>query len=178
MSDSDEAQNTHWTFFNTVTFFNIDSETLGILRAPSSGEPGGPYVILCTERPSPECTSDKIWIINYNELDGTFRFESGSGRFLYHNVYGNVTHSLASETDSRSKWEAILKSESLSISNIKNQSASIKIYTNPAEDEFTITFNNIYNIDRVEIYNILGRPVYQKAPKSSVLLVENTGFKT
>lgn len=60
MSDSDETQNTHWTFVNSGIFFNIDSETLGILRAPGSGGPGGPYVVLSTARPSPESTSDKL----------------------------------------------------------------------------------------------------------------------
>ncbi|GGD04090.1 T9SS type A sorting domain-containing protein [Hyunsoonleella pacifica] len=178
MSNSDEAQNTHWTFVNSGAFFNIDSETLGILRAPGSGGPGGPYVILSTERPSPESTSDKIWIIHYNDSDDTFRFESGSGRFLYHDTIGYVTHSFASETDSRSKWKANLKNESLSVSNQERQFASIKIYPNPAQDRFTIISKNINIMKRVDIYNILGKRVYQNLPNSNVLEVENSRFET
>jgi hypothetical protein len=178
MSDSDDLENTHWSFVNTGPFFNIDSETLGILRAPGSGGPGGPYVVLSTERPSPESTSDKIWIIHYSEIDDTYRFESGSGRFMYHDTNGNVTHFFASETDDRSKWEAILKSESLSVSDSELRSSSIKIYPNPAKDKFTITLKNVNNIKHVEIYNILGKRVYQNSRLNSALVVENTEFKT
>ncbi|MFD2727621.1 T9SS type A sorting domain-containing protein [Hyunsoonleella rubra] len=177
MSDTDEAQSAHWTFVNTGPFFNIDSEILGILRAPGSGGPGGPYVILSTEWPSPDSTSDKIWIIHYNNSDDTFRFESGSGRFLYHDTNGNVIHSFASESDSRSKWKANLKSESLSISNQKNQHASIKIYPNPVQDKFTINFQNI-NVTKVTIYNILGKVVYEKLTNSYGKLEVKENFES
>lgn len=178
MTDSDEAQNTHWTFVSTGPFFNINSETLGILRAPGSGGPGGPFVVVSTERPAPESTSDKIWIINYNESDNTFRFESGSGRFLYHGFSEDVTHINVPEDDARSKWEAILKSDILSVPDQELSAASIKIYPNPAKDEFTVSFRNIANIKQIEIYNILGKRIYQISPKNNVIEIDSAKFET
>ncbi|WP_282135197.1 T9SS type A sorting domain-containing protein [Seonamhaeicola maritimus] len=178
MSDSDEAQNTHWTFVNSGAFFNIDSETFGILRAPGSGGPGGPYVILSTERPSPESTSDKLWSIIYNESDETFRFESSSGRYLYHEANGSVTHNLASETDNRSKWEAIPTSESLSIDKNEVLSSAIRVFPNPANDNFTIALKNLGNV-KVKIIDVLGKTIYESQSSGKNLQINNDGrFKS
>ncbi|WP_136480754.1 T9SS type A sorting domain-containing protein [Cognatitamlana onchidii] len=178
MSESDEAQSTHWTFVKTGPFFNIDSEVLGILRAPGSGGPKGAYVILSTEWPSPDSTHDKIWIIHYNDSDDTFRFESGSGRFLYHDPDGSVTHSLASETDSRSKWRARSVNEPLSINKHQVAMPSTKVYPNPAVDSFTISFQNITGVKAISIYNILGKQVYQTSTINNVLEISHASFKT
>jgi hypothetical protein len=180
MSDSDEAQNTHWTFVNSGAFFNIDSEVseMGILRAPGSGGPGGPYVVLSTARPSPESTSDKLWIIHYNKSDDTFRFESGSGRFLYHDTDGNVTHAFASETDNRSKWEAILVSEPLSLDKNELLSSAISIFPNPANDNFTIALKNLDQVE-VKIFDILGKTVFESQYTDKNLKINNDGrFKS
>jgi len=40
MLDSGEAPNTHFRFVQSGSFYNIDSETLGILRAPGASGPG------------------------------------------------------------------------------------------------------------------------------------------
>ncbi|WP_369385208.1 T9SS type A sorting domain-containing protein [Jejuia pallidilutea] len=52
------------------------------------------------------------------------------------------------------------------------------MYPNPTANKFTIAFDDIFNIERIEIYNILGKRVYQKTLKSSILEVENTGLIT
>ncbi|WP_298551416.1 T9SS type A sorting domain-containing protein [uncultured Algibacter sp.] len=174
MSDSDEAQNTHWTFVNSGAFFNIDSETFGILRAPGSGGPGGPYVVLSTERDSPESTSDKIWTIHYNESNDTFRFESSSARYLYHEVNGNVTHIWASETDNRSVWEVILKRAlSVSVEELKN--SALKVYSNPTNGDFTLAFKNLDAVN-VKIYSILGELVYENKTNNQKLEINNKAF--
>ena len=178
MSDSDEAQNTHWTFVNTGPFFNIDSEILGILRAPGSGGPGGPYAILSTEWPSPDSTSDKIWIMHYNDSDNTFRFESGSGRFLYHNMDGSVTHALASESDNRSKWKATLKSGTLSVSEKGLVDSSIKIYPNPTDNRFTLKLEGS-NEAKVRMSDMLGKVIYTTSTKGeSIELSKTDGFSS
>ncbi len=172
MSDSDGGQNTHWTFVESGAFFNIDSETYGILRAPGSSGPGGAYVVVSTASTSPSVDSDKVWTIYYNESDDTYRYESGnSGRFLYHEANGNVTHIVATNTDDRSKWQAISKS-ALSVSDAAFRSPSIKIYPNPAEDDFTIKFENIVEAD-VKIYNMLGKLVFEGSTTKGSIQIRN-----
>ncbi|WP_396600619.1 BNR-4 repeat-containing protein [Algibacter sp. R77976] len=185
MSDSGDAQNTHWTFVESGAYFNIDSETFGILRAPGSGFDNGnkPYFVVSTGKASPADDTDKVWTIHYNELDDTFRFESkDNDRYLYHGADGNVTNitidAMNAEELNRTKWEAISTSEALSVSNSELQSSSIIIFPNPAEDKFTISFKNISNVKTIEIYNILGKLVYQKAPKDNIIEVKNSGFKS
>ena len=178
MSDLDDAPNTHWRFVRTGAFFNIDSETLGILRAPGSGGPGGPFVVVSTERPAPESTSDKIWIINYNASNNTFRFESASGRYLYQRFDGDVTHTIASETDARSIWEAIPISEALSSADVAIREAKLKIYPNPTEGGFTIALPNVSGVKNVEIYSILGKRVYQNTLSGQSLEVKHADLKT
>lgn len=170
MTDSGEALNTHWTFVESGDgYFNIDNEADGIniLRAPGSGGPGGPYVILSTATASPSTASDKTWTIHHNETDDTYRFESRSSRFLYHEADGSVTHASVLETDDRSVWEAIPTSQSLSISDANLRAPSIKVYPNPAVDKFTIAFKNITGAKNIEVYNVVGKVVYKNSTNSS-----------
>ena len=178
MTDSGEPENTHWTFVESGSFYNIDSETLGILRAPGSGGPGGAYVVVSTTKAAPASDNDKVWTIHYNETDETYRFESGtSGRFMYHEVSGLVTHIPIADTDMRSVWEAIPTSQSLSIENNELRTTSIKVYPNPASNEFTISLNNSINAD-VKIYNMLGKVVYKGATTNGKIEIKNNEHLT
>ena len=180
MTDSGEAQNTHWTLVQSGAYFNIDSETVGILRAPGANFSGGAYRVVSTGVASPSNDADKTWTIEYNDTDDTYRFESRTaGRYLYHNADGTVTHSTAPESDTRSVWVAIPTSQTLSINDKELRISSMKIYPNPAEERFTISFENLTNVKGVEIYSIIGKRVYQNALNgNSYLEVESTNFKT
>ena len=179
MTDSGEPQNTHWTFVESGAYFNIDSETYGILRAPGASGPGGAYVVVSTTKASPAADTDKTWTIHYNEIEDTYRFESRTaGRYMYHNEDGTVTHSIAPDTDNRSVWEAIPTSESLSVTDEQLNSSSIKIYPNTARVKFSIAFKNIAGVKHVEIYDILGKRVYQSKLTTNVLEVENINLRT
>lgn len=172
MTDSGEPLNTHWTFVQQGALVNIDSEVNGILRAPGSGGPGGPYVVLSTGTNT--SSSDKVWTIRYSDVDDTYRFESGtSGRFMYHEVDGTVTHIPVPESDMRSVWEAIPTSQSLSVEETALDTASLKVYPNPAIDGFTIALNNLNTVN-IKIYNILGRLVYQTETNESSIQINNT----
>ncbi|MDC1364815.1 T9SS type A sorting domain-containing protein [Algibacter sp.] len=171
MTDSGEPLNTHWTFVQQGAFVNIDSEVNGILRAPGSGGPGGPYVVLSTGTTT--SSGDKVWTIHYNDVDDTYRFESGaSGRYMYHELDGTVTHIPVNESDTRSVWEAIPTSESLGIEDNELSATSIKVYPNPANTNFTIALNNNVNAE-VKIYNLLGKVVYQGITNNGKIEVRN-----
>lgn len=175
MSDSGEAQNTHWTFVDSGIYYNIKNQTYGILRAPGSGGPGGPYVVLSTSFQS-SSDSDKVWTIHFDETNETYRFESGSsGRFMYHEANGSVTHISVPETDDRSKWEAIIVSGSLSTSKNEINTSFIKVYPNPATDKFVLNFRGLGKAS-VSIYDILGKPVYTTTTTSDKIEIE-TGSK-
>ena len=178
MSDSGETQNTHWTFVESGSFFNIDSETNGILRAPGSGGPGGPYVVLSTGVEGPDGASDKIWAIHYDELSDTYRFESNLGRYLYHEADGSVTHASVPETDNRSVWQAIPTSESLSLDENQFLSSAVKVFPNPANDNFTIALKNIDNV-KVKIFDVLGKTIFESQSTGKNLQINNDGrFKS
>ena len=182
MHDSGEEQDKHWEFVNVTgtNFFNIDNMQSGIIRATGGSFSAGAYLVVSTTKSAPAADGDKVWTVHYNESDGTFRFEAGTGgRFLYYNADGNVYTSTVPDTDARSKWQAIATSQALGVSDEDINLSSIKIYPNPAEDKFTIAFQNINNIERIEIYNILGNRVFQITRKSNNdLEIENIGFKT
>ena len=109
MSGSGDQPNTHFRFVQSGSFYNIDSEISGILRAPGNSGPGGPFVVVSTLKPSPAADTDKTWTIRYNQTTDTYRFESRtSGRFMYLEVNGTVTHIPATATDDRSNWRLIL----------------------------------------------------------------------
>jgi hypothetical protein len=182
MSDSGEETDKHWTFVKSGAFYNIDSKTYGVLRATGSGFSPGAYLVVSTGKSAPvsvDTDSDKVWTIHYNQTNDTFRFEGGNGeRFLYHDLDGNVYTNSVLDTDDRSNWQAISTSESLSVSDKEFRSASMKIFPNPAEDKFAIVFQNSAHIKTIEIYNILGKRVYQNTLNSNVLEIENIGIKT
>ena len=176
MTDSGEPQNTHWTFVQQGALVNIDSETNGILRAPGAGGPGGPYVVLSTGTTT--SSGDKVWTLHYSDTEDTYRFESGtSGRFMYHEVDGTVTHIPVAESDMRSVWEAIPTSESLSIEDNELTVASIKIYPNPANDAFTIALNNLASAD-VKIYDMFGKVVYEDSAANGKIEIRNNQHLT
>ncbi len=173
MTDSGEPQNTHWTFVESGAYYNIDSETYGILRAPGSGGPGGAYVVVSTTKASPATDTDKTWTIHYNATDDTYRFESRTaGRYLYHEANGDVTHNLAQEDDERSIWEAIPTSVPLSVSDNDLKSSKISVYPNPSVGEFTLDFKNLSNV-RIAIYDIFGKLVYTNTTNASSISIQN-----
>lgn len=158
-------------------FVNIDNMQSGILRATGSSFTEGAFLVVSTTKVSPDADADKVWLSHYNEDDNTYRFEAGtSDRFLYYNEEGTVVTSSVPETDERSKWELLPTSKPLSISNEKLIEASIKIFPNPTENEFTIQFQNIDNVKNLEIYNVLGKLVYQNSSINSVLKIDSARF--
>ena len=178
MTDTGEVQNTHWTFEESGSFVNIDSESYGVLRGTGSNFENGAYKVVSTAKAAPTSDSDKIWKINYNDSDNTYRLESNSGRFLYHEANGDVTHSNVDETDNRSKWQVILTSQSLSIDGIKIAVSSIKIYPNPANNNFTIAIKGL-NKAHVKIYNLLGKLIYETSIEKQITRIDNFGsFKS
>ncbi len=179
MSDSGNGDDKNWTFVESGNFINIDSKTFGILRGPGANFAGGAYAVVSTGKAAPATDSDKVWTSHYNKTEDIYRFESGdSDRFLYHEESGGVTHIPAPDTDDRSKWQAIPESQVLSVSEIKLNPSAMTIYPNPAKNRFTMNFKGIHNVERVEIYNILGQNVFQAAPKRSVLEIESSDFET
>ncbi|WP_298878605.1 RICIN domain-containing protein [uncultured Polaribacter sp.] len=108
MSDSGDSPNTHFRFVQSGSYYNIDSETFGILRAPGAGGPGGAYVIVSTTKAAPASDTDKTWTIYHNDTNDTYRFGSRTtGRFMYHEENGTVTHSVIADSDDRSNWKLI-----------------------------------------------------------------------
>jgi hypothetical protein len=165
MTDLGEPQNTHWTFVKSGDYFNIDSQTFGIIRAKGTGE------VVSTNKGAPASDTDKVWTIHETGTENVFRIEArNNGKFLYHEEDGTVTNIIADETDQRSIWEAIPTSQTLSV---KDQFAlsSVKVYPNPAKDAFKIQFQNISNA-RIQIYNTLGKVAYQNSTKIGVIEVK------
>ena len=178
-SDSGVGEDKEWRFVEvdteeSSTYYNIDSKVRGIIRF--KGGFAAPELISTNFSP-PRADSDKMWRV-YHNGDGSYSFETlDRGSFLYHLVDENndiITHIPYREAGS--KW--VFERTTLSIDDKGLKTTSIKIYPNPTDDKFTIAFQNIDNIGRVEIYDILGKPVYQKVPKSSALVVDSTGFRT
>ena len=173
MTDSGEPQNTHWTFVQSGDYYNIDSETLGILRALGTG------AVYSTTKSAPATDTDKTWTIHETGTENVFRIEArNNGKFLYHEENGTVTNIVASETDQRSIWEAIPTSQSLSVDDNKLVLSSVITYPNPASSSFKIQLNNIENAS-ITIYNVLGQSVYQKSNvKESIQIMNNNRFET
>lgn len=177
MNDKGEEPNTHWRFVKTTVsgreYYNIDSETNGILRATGSGFAAGANLVVSTGKGSPAKDSDKIWTIHYNEVDDTFRFESkDNDRYLYHDVDGNIYNLQSDESDQRSVWKAIYVGKVLSISNALVSNSSIQVYPNPAKNNFTISLENIETA-KVAIYTILGKLVYKKSITKGVIHIND-----
>ncbi|WPR70115.1 BNR-4 repeat-containing protein [Flavobacterium sp. NG2] len=180
MNNASTGQDKEWAFVkttvNNATFYNIDSEVTGILRATGSGFTPA-YAVVNTTKASPATDSDKIWTVHYIEADNTYRFEAGTGgRFLYHDVNGTVNNSLVPDTDARSKWQVI--STTLGVEDFAKSNSVIKLYPNPSKNEFTLEFKEIGKVT-VNIYDVLGRVVYSKITNDNNLVVPNNGvFKS
>ncbi len=176
MNDSGEGEDKNWTFVKSEEYYNIKSETFGILRAPGSGFDGGnkPYFVVSTGKAAPATDTDKVWTVHYIESDDTYRFESkDNDRFLYYDEDGNVTNIKVPENDDRSKWQVISKDVSLSIQNNKLLS-SVKIYPNPANNNFKLVFNNLNQVN-VKMYNLFGKLVYQTSTTKKSVEIDNNG---
>ncbi len=173
MSASGEADSKYWSFVESGSFFNIDSKAFGVLRGPGANFSGGAYAVVSTSKAAPSADGDKVWTIYPTGSHTVFRFASGtSDRFLYQETDGSVTHIPALETDDRSKWQvvALNSNQTLNISNETLGSSSIDIYPNPASANFTITLGTLKDVT-VEIYNVLGKKVYEKQTDQSTLNV-------
>ena len=156
-----------------TNFINIDNMKSGIIRATGAGFAAGAFLVVSTTKAPPATDGDKIWISHYNENDKTYRFEAGtSGRFLYYNESGNVITTAVDDTDARSKWQVLPTSQPLSVSNEELLKTSIRVYPNPAKDNFTLKFQNINNA-KLEIYNMLGKVVYQNATNNGIIEVKS-----
>ncbi|MFK7937089.1 MAG: hypothetical protein AB8G22_26480, partial [Saprospiraceae bacterium] len=108
MSNTGDNPNTHFKLVESGAYYNIDSEILGILRAPGAGGPAGPYVVVSTTKAAPATDTDKTWTISYDATTDTYRFGSRTtGRFMYQEVDGTVTHAEAPDTDDRSNWKLV-----------------------------------------------------------------------
>ena len=178
VSDTDDMQNTHWTFVESGSLFNIDSESFGIIRATGSSFSGGANAVVSTTKAAPASDGDKVWTLHYNDSDETYRFEAGtSGRYLYHDASGNVTNISTGENDDRSKWKAILK-ESLDLDKNEVLSSKVSIYPNPTNSNFIIDFNSVKNAE-VKVMNMLGKTIYKsKTSKGSIKLSREDGFSS
>ena len=176
-------QSLNWGFvettYNGKDYYNIDSEISGILRA-SGASNSIPHAIISTGRNPPNSDVDKVWAIHYNVVEKTYRFEVRDQKRYLYNQDDSLFYNLpAQDTDTRSVWQLELAgSNPLSVSNDVLNSSSIKIYPNPAKDTFTISFKDISNIKNVEIYNTLGKLIYQNKQINDVLEFKNTSLKT
>lgn len=156
--------------------YNIDNMQSGIIRATGAGFATGPYLVVSTTKDSPAADSDKVWTIHYNEANDTFRFEAAtSGRFLYHNENGNVYSSESEVTDQRSVWKAVLASQVLSTDQVNITPLSIKVYPNPAKDQFTITLPNQGEPKTISIYNTIGALIYHEKTNNGELTIQREG---
>ncbi|WP_397445739.1 BNR-4 repeat-containing protein [Polaribacter sp. R77954] len=176
-TNGDNARRWEITDVPNTNFVNIDNMNSGILRATGANFAAGAYAVVSTTKPSPATDSDKVWTSHFNETNNTYRFEAGtSGRFLYHNEDGTVITTAVEDTDERSIWEVLPTSQPLSVKDEKLLESSMRIYPNPSEGEFTIRFQNVDTIKNLEIYNVLGKRVYQNASINSVLKIANARF--
>ena len=184
ISDDSSKSNTSWTFVTTEGFSNIDSKDSGILRATGSNFTGGAFKVVGTAKAAPSSDSDKIWKIHYNNVNDTYRIESGnksSGRYLYQEEDGNITHISALESDNRSVWELVSSDDAiLSTTDITKKSSKFEIYPNPAVEKFTISFSDdaVFANKSIEIYNLLGNVVYKSTSSQSNLVFNSSNFKS
>ena len=150
--DEDDIS-THWTFVESGAFYNIDNkdDSAGILRAPGSGGPGGPFVVVSTTKAPPAGDTDKTWTVSYNSTNNTYRFGSRTtGRFMYHDPNGTVTHAVVADTDNRSNWELIpYVQEPVVIADDEDTSTDLSC---PASGEFEN--NNTRNVDIPNSVNV------------------------
>lgn len=160
-----------------TSFVNIDNMNSGILRATGENFTGGAYFVVSTTKASPATDGDKVWTSHYNEANDTYRFEAGtSGRFLYYDENENVITSSISDANTRGVWQLLPTSQPLSISEDKLVAPSVLVFPNPASVKFSIQLQNIDNVNSIEIYNMLGKRVYQNRPKTNTLEIDSSSF--
>jgi hypothetical protein len=152
-----------------TSFVNIDNMQSGILRATGAAFVAGAYAVVSTTKVAPATDSDKVWTSHYNEVTNTYRFEAGtSGRFLYQEESGSVITIAVEDTDTRSIWQVLPTSQSLSTAEAIALNASMEIYPNPAKEDFRIMFQNLDSAE-VKIYSVLGKVVYQNTTKNGAI---------
>lgn len=172
--ESDNASNVapgdkEWEFVQAGNFYNIESKKTdrGILRA--AGNP--PNDVINTGFGAPREDSDKQFTVIYNSTDNTYQFETRNGaNYIYHNVNGVIEH--INNAGDRSKW--IVESTTLSTPEVDNEISDIRVFPNPAKDEFTILMKDEI-CARIQIYNILGKLVYDKTMNSNRIDILNQG---
>ncbi|PWG06729.1 BNR-4 repeat-containing protein [Polaribacter aquimarinus] len=175
MHDATGNKSRQWQIIEVsgTNFINIDNMESGIIRATGAGFATGAYLVVSTTKAPPATDGDKVWTSHYNETDKTYRFEAGTtGRFLYHDENGSVITKAVDETDARSKWQVLPTSQPLSVSNEELLKTYIRVYPNPAKDNFTLKFQNINNA-KIEIYNMLGKVVYKNATNNGIIEVKS-----
>lgn len=175
-SDYVEGDNAlNWTFIETsvdnIEYYNIDSEVRGVLRGAGSGVGN---IIVSTSKAPPTNDVDKVWTSSYIESEGVFRFSVKNGNnYLYHqddNEYYNIPSGI---TDARSKWQLeAANNPPLNIDDNVLKSASVKVYPNPTNKDFTIACIG-FNRATIFIYNMLGKSVYSNTIISNQLEVKN-----
>ncbi|PRX11949.1 putative secreted protein (Por secretion system target) [Nonlabens ulvanivorans] len=172
--ESDNASNVapgdkEWEFVQAGNFYNIESKKTdrGILRAV--GNP--PNDVINTGFGAPREDSDKQFTVIYNSTDNTYQFETRNGaNYIYHNVNGVIEH--INNAGDRSKW--IVESTTLSTPEVDNEISDIRVFPNPAKDEFTILMKDEIGA-RIQIYNMLGKLVYDKTMNSNRIDILNKG---
>lgn len=162
-----------WEIVQVGNFYNIESKRTdrGVLRA--AGSP--PNDVINTGFVAPREDSDKQFTVIYNSSDNTYQFQTrNGGNYIYHNPNGIIEH--VPNSGDRSKW--IVESTTLSTSEVNDKISDIKIFPNPAKDEFSIVMNQNSGAS-VAIYDMLGKLVYQKTINSNRIDISNKGrFKT
>jgi len=168
-SDSGENQDNLWTFvkttYNGLDFYNIDSEVSGrgILRATGTAYTVDPSAVINTSVAAPKADVDKIWTIHYDEIEDTYRFEvKDNNKFLYITEDGKAYNLTADIIDNRSKWKAIAKSQTLGVVKNALNTSNLKVYPNPAKNEFSLEFKEPGKVE-VNIYDVSGKILYTKA---------------
>ncbi|XCF05478.1 BNR-4 repeat-containing protein [Tamlana crocina] len=179
MHDTGDGNDTKWEFIKTtrdgIDYYNIDSRINGILRATGEGFSAGPYLTVSTGKAPPAADTDKIWTVHYNEVDDTFRFEARNyGRFLYHQTDDKCYNLEANADDDRGKWR--IEGTGGPLLSAKNKDfmvSSLRVYPNPTEDKFTITFENFGDEKHIEIYNLLGERVYSNTLSNNSIEIQS-----
>lgn len=173
-SDSGVGADKEWQLvkseFPGFDYYNIASEVRGVMRFKGGAADAE---LISTNFSAPNQDVDKVWEVIPNS-DGSFTFETrDKERYLYHAANDTMIHS--DSLNDRSKW--ILESTtSVSIDEGKLRQNLVKIYPNPAEDAFTISFEEIRAAD-ITIIDMLGKVIYQTSTKEgSIELSKAEGF--
>ncbi|GAA4814719.1 Ig-like domain-containing protein [Litoribaculum gwangyangense] len=167
MRDTAEDNDRHWEFVKVnvsgTEYFNIDSKLNGVLRGTGGAFGGGAYLIVSTGNQPTNSDVDKVWTVHYNQADDTYRFEvKDGGRFMYEDPNGNVYNYPVDETDTRSKWQAIPTSVTLSDQENELQELLIKVYPNPTSGVFEMIVPKHMSGIKLEVSNIHGQLISSK----------------